>query len=112
MVLVSRNPAEQIRIPIEYSLDLSSLSEQDSCQYDLAAIVAYNNMPRHYVIYKLNQGQWYLINDSFCYTVPYEIINCLSGGTDDECNDLWLRTNNEKWVSSLLLYVKKGSTVV
>ena len=36
-----------------FSLDLSSLSEQDNCQNDLAAIVAYNNMPRHYVIYKL-----------------------------------------------------------
>ena len=98
-------------IPLEMQLNLNELCEEDQAgNFRLVAVVAYR--PYHYILFKFTNGRCYILNDSQCYSCPVEAALLLKGGDAAECNDLWLKTNNEKWVSCFMLYARDGCEVV
>lgn len=106
-VNISRDKELKMEIPLEYSLDFSSISDQESPkEYNLKIIVGYNG--NHYVLFKLVEGKWFLLNDAYCYLVENELIDGLKGGTSIECTNLRKRMNNMVWVSCFLVYYEKG----
>ena len=94
--------------PIQKELNFSSLSGEENDKFILHAIIAIRYEVPHYSIFKFINNNWYLINDKHCFLVPDDDISCLQGGTTEQCESLWQRLNNERWVSSLLFYARNG----
>lgn len=102
-------PIYSVRIPFPMELNLDNYSTNENKQFHLVEVIAYANS--HFVLFKKVNNRWYLINDAWCYECNEEFINCLQGGSIDDCNALWNLTQPYKWTSRLLVYSVNGYNI-
>ena len=110
-VLISRNGTSDEEIPLELELDCNQLSDCQNDKFILRAVVAIINN-YHYITFKFVNDSVYVINDCFCYQCSLEEALCLKGGKKEECDLLWSKMNNLKWVSSYLLYARENARIL
>lgn len=92
----------RVEFPLE--LDLTELSSNENKIFHLVEVMAYSSF--HFILFKKVDGQWYSINDDWCYECTEEQILALKGG--DECDILWNHTSTYKWTARILVFAVEG----